>query len=537
MKAITKRTIAAIASMALTLTGLAGCGSKKNDAAAQVDAATATFPLEESVTFTALTHEPSFAGQEINDRLIAQRLEEATNVHIDWTVYVDDQFGEKKQLALAKKELPDIVFDAQMSQYDLLRYAKDGTIIAVDDLIDQYMPNLKKILDENPRYRALITAPDGHIYSFPWIEELGSGKEAIQAIGGIPWINKAWLDELGLEIPSTPQELTEVLRAFKKAYPDSLPLSFIMNGGNEDVGVLLSAFGYGDNADHYVVTNDQKVVYTLADEGIIPGLEWLHTLYTEGLIDPEIFTQDYNTYVSKAASNRYGLFLAWDNTSAGTPSDYVALPPLQNEDGVACATRQNAMGFEIGRCVISGTNPNPALTAKWIDQLYDPIQSLQNNWGTYGDETQDNIFEMKDDGTLQHLPISEGVVPYELRMKTNLGGPLAVLDSYYGTYTTMPDDAKLRLNTISELYAPAMANEYDYPPIFFDIDTTDRITQIETDLKPYAESQKASWIMNGGAEQEWDAYMKKLNEMNLQELLQLKQTGLDSYFASMNSEK
>ena len=65
-----------------------------------------------------------------------------------------------------------------MSQYDLLRYAKDGTIIAVDDLIDPYMPNLKKILDENPRYRALITAPDGHIYSFPWIEELGSGKEA-----------------------------------------------------------------------------------------------------------------------------------------------------------------------------------------------------------------------------------------------------------------------------------------------------------------------------------------------------------------------
>ena len=144
---------------------------------------------------------------------------------------------------------------------------------------------------------------------------------------------------------------------------------------------------------------------------------------------------------------------------------------------------------------------------------------------------------MKEDGTLQHLPIAEGVVPYELRMKTNLGGPLAVLDSYYGTYTTMPDDAKLRLDTISELYSSAMANDYNYPPIFFDIDTMDRITQIETDLKPYAESQKASWIMNGGAEQEWDAYITKLNEMNLQELLQLKQTGLDNYFASMNSEK
>ena len=34
------------------------------------------------------------------------------------------------------------------------------------------MPNLSKILEENPEYRKMITAPDGHIYSFPWIEEL-----------------------------------------------------------------------------------------------------------------------------------------------------------------------------------------------------------------------------------------------------------------------------------------------------------------------------------------------------------------------------
>ncbi len=87
---------------------------------------------------------------------------------------------------------------------------------------------------------------------------------------------------------------------------------------------------------------------------------------------------------------------------------------------------------------------------------------------------------------------------------------------------------------IAQLYAPAMECDYNYPPIFFDIDTTDRITQIETDLKPYAESQKAAWSMNGGVAEEWDAYITKLSEMNLQELLQLKQTGLDNYFASMN---
>ena len=53
-------------------------------------------------------------------------------------------------------------------------------------------------------------------------------------------------------------------------------------------------------------------------------------------------------------------------------------------------------------------------------------------------------------------------------------GPLAVLDSYYGQYTTMPDDAKLRLDVIQSEFAPAMESDYDYPPIFFDIDTTDR---------------------------------------------------------------
>lgn len=518
---------------ALTLTA---CGSKEtasSSAASTVDAGSVEFPLEQSVQFTALTHQPSFAPQEPNDRLIAQRLEEATNVHIDWTVYVDDQFGEKKQLALAKKELPDMVFDAQMSQYDLLRYSKDGTIIALDELIDTYMPNLQAVLEARPEYRSLITAPDGHIYSFPWIEELGSGKTAIQAVGGIPFINKKWLDELGLAMPQTTDELTEVLRAFKAAHPDSLPLSFVMNGGNEDVCILLSGFGLGDNPDHYVVTNDKKVHYSLAEKDLLPGLEWLHSLYAEGLIDPEVFTHDYNTYVSKAASNRYGLFTAWDNTSAGTPSDYEALPPLKNADGQTNITRQNAMGFEIGRCVLTVTNPNPALAARWIDQLYAPVQSVQDNWGTYGDETMDNVFELKADGTLKHLPIPQGVVPYELRMKTNLGGPLAILDEYYGVYTTKPDDAMLRLDIMEQLYAPAMQCEYNYPPVFFDIDTTNRITQIETDLKPYAEAQKAAWIMNGNTEAEWDGYIQHLEQLGLQELMDLKQSGLDSYFANM----
>ena len=93
---------------------------------------------------------------------------------------------------------------------DVIKYASQGMLIPLEDMIDEYMPNLKKILDENPQYRKQITAPDGHIYSLPTINELNPTTHD-------KWfINKTWLDNLGLEVPTTKEELEQVLLAFKK---------------------------------------------------------------------------------------------------------------------------------------------------------------------------------------------------------------------------------------------------------------------------------------------------------------------------------
>ena len=79
----------------------------------------------------------------------------------------------------------------------------------------------------------MITAPDGHIYSFPWIEELGAGKESIHSVNDFPWINVEWLNKLGLKMPTTTEELKQVLIAFKTKDPngngkaDEIPMSFI----------------------------------------------------------------------------------------------------------------------------------------------------------------------------------------------------------------------------------------------------------------------------------------------------------------------
>lgn len=237
---------------------LTACSSKSSTASPDYELKNITFPLKKEVTLKFMTNTSTMAPKNPNEKLILKRLEKETGVHIDWTNYQSD-FAEKRNLDISSGDLPDAIHNDGASDVELMSWAKQGVIVPVEDLIDKYMPNLKKILDENPEYRSLITAPDGHIYSFPWIEELGEGKESIHSVNDMAWINKEWLDKLGLEMPQTMDDLVKVLEAFKTQDPngngkaDEIPISFINDGGNEDFKLLFGAYGEGDNDDHIVV--------------------------------------------------------------------------------------------------------------------------------------------------------------------------------------------------------------------------------------------------------------------------------------------
>ena len=83
------------------------------------------FPLKETEELSLLQSAPATSTQDPNERVIFQRLEEQTNVHIDWTCFVSDQFSDKRiWLWPSFGNLPDGLFNAGMSDYDLLRYAK-----------------------------------------------------------------------------------------------------------------------------------------------------------------------------------------------------------------------------------------------------------------------------------------------------------------------------------------------------------------------------------------------------------------------------
>ena len=527
----------ALLSTATVLT-LAACGSSGGASSPDYELTDVSFPLEETVSLKMSTSSSPLAPADPNEKLIFQRLEEQSGVNIEWKNYSSD-YIEKRNLDISSGDLPDAMWNAGASDYDLLSWAEDGIIIPLEDLINEHMPNFKKVLDENPEYLAMVTAPDGHIYSLPWIEELGQDKESIHTVNDIPWINVDWLETLGLEMPQTTDELMVVLEAFKTQDPngngeaDEIPISFINDGGNEDMKFLFGAFGIGDNDDHLVVNDDGTIDFTADNEEFKNGVAYFNEMYNKELIDVEAFEQDWNAYVAKGKEQLFGVYFTWDKANvSGANDSYEPLPALAGPSGEKHVTRTNGFGFSRDRFVITSANKNLELTAKWADQMYVPIQSVQNNWGTYGDETQQNIFEyVEATDSLKHLPL-EGTAPGELRQKTEAGGPLAILDDYYGTVTTMPDDAQWRLDIFKDTYLADVHNQFNYPRVFLSLEQADRIAQIEADLMPFVSRKRAEWIANGKIAEEWDAYLEELNRLGLEEWMQIKQDAYDTYLSN-----
>ncbi len=134
-------------------------------------------------------------------------------------------------------------------------------------------------------------------------------------------------------------------------------MSFIINNGDQDPAIFINGFGegYGDTGDHFAVTDEGNVIYTTVQEGYKEGIQWLHKLVTEKLVDPEAFTQEWSTYVAKGKNHRYGLCFTWDIANIDNNEDYVMLPALTGPDGMRNITRQNnseTSGFDRGRCVL-----------------------------------------------------------------------------------------------------------------------------------------------------------------------------------------
>lgn len=246
---------------------------------------------DEPITLRVMIANTPEHPDDMNEQELIQRAEERTGIHIEWVMPGSSAFNEQKSLALASGDMPDIILNG-LTDSEIARYGADGTLMAYNELMEEYpgmAPNLEHIYEERPDIKRFITSPDGNIYSAPRINEGAWMKQNGNAI-----INVQWLDNLGLEMPTSIDELKEVLRAFKEQDAngngdpnDEIPLTMAasdvkLQGNSGGFNLLMGSFGVIADND-FRMLQDGKLVCSATTEGWKEGIAWYHELYEEAL--------------------------------------------------------------------------------------------------------------------------------------------------------------------------------------------------------------------------------------------------------------
>jgi putative aldouronate transport system substrate-binding protein len=293
---------------------------------------------------------------------------------------------------------------------------------------------------------------------------------------------------------------------------------------------LFGTFGQLDDIYHFVV-NDGEVVYTPTTEPYKQAVSWFHDLYSKGLIDKEVFTHDKNVYVAKIQDpgKIVGIFLGWSGnaTAAANKDDYVAMAPLKNTNGEQIWRTVDAKIISKGSFAITNQAEHPEVLMRWIDESYDMETSLEICQGLLG-----HALEITPDGRYQQMELPEGTT---LDTVIHDFGP-----GNDGTFAVMqPIIDKLNLNAnlterkeLDKFYSQYNVPAEDmYPNVFFTEDEIEEIGVLQTDIDSYVAQKYAGWIVEGGVEEEWDKFQKKLKDMNVDRYIEIYKTAYDRYNA------
>src|SRR5699024_199237 len=212
-----------------------GNGANENE-----EASSGEVGYPESLSYwIALDANVAATSKNLNEVGVYQEIEKITGTKVDFKhpSGEGEQVTEQFNLMLNSKDLPDVI------ETNWLTVPKGpdnaintGTIIRLNELIEEHAPNFNQYLNDNPDIKKMITTDEGNIYSFPFIR----GDEALRVFMG-PMLRKDWLDKLDLDVPETIDEWEEVMTAIREGDPNG-------NGEKDETPLLLELGeikGYG----------------------------------------------------------------------------------------------------------------------------------------------------------------------------------------------------------------------------------------------------------------------------------------------------
>ncbi len=509
--------------------------------------------VNEKVTLKVYGSRNSNTFEDWNDFIMLQEMEETTNVHIEWELVEDSTYNDTRSIKLTSGDLPDVVKNG-LTATEIIRYGNDGLFIPLDELQEKYAPNYMAAMDSDygkqVAMKACSTTPDGHRYTFactglaPWI--------GLNRIGAI---NTDWLKAVGMDMPTTLDEFTEVLKAFKTKDPngngqaDEIPLSWqgavMGTNGAWDFGLNWLGDSFQCPSPQSLMNvKDGKVYFVAATEEYKNFVNWLHELYSEGLLDDTGFSQTGDQYKAKLSAETpvVGVASVWeigdDMATNEAYNHYAYLDPLKGLNGEEATPYTTVYDVNIGWWAVTKDCENPEIAVRLADYFYeDPRRNLELIEGRMGEETneKEQIRQVPctvcNDGVAYMVgDAPEGVNTQTFRNKCcpSSGVPYYIPTEAYEKWQHLHyTDAKAE--KIRNNKENPNADLETLPSLLYTTEEADIINQVQAQLITDVNRITAEWVANGKINEEWDSYLDSLKNMRMEEMVNATQAAYDRF--------
>jgi len=439
------------------------------------------------------------------------------NVSINWSLYPMADRGTKEATMLNTGDLPDIMWFGG-ARDKVSTYGDMGYFLNLMDYLD-YMPNLKQYLEDYPQYE-YFKADDGALYC---VVDL----QTIDRISECYFYNKTQLDALGMEVPTTWDEMLECMRAFKAAKPDSTPyITYAWGQGTYES--YLSLINHGHRGFYY---DGEKWTWAVSDpdSGYKELIEMLHTMYSEGLISPEFSTMGEDTYKQIVMDGdwlfttlyfgtiRNEVFMGEEPTYEYA---YLPTPVMHEGDKPMVPITVGFDGLNSWAYFVNADVENPELMCSYLDTIISPEAGMAFDWGVQG-----LTYDYDENGNPYYL---EGYTTPEERKEAGVGNfwdPRFIHNTgnQYSAYLAYPEQDQLIMDQVLE---GLVSGEYTYQyplrrtPLFTN-EENETIAFSTTPMNTYKDENIIQFIDGSRDLGQWDDFVSEvLAYGNLDEVLE-----------------
>lgn len=347
---------------------------------------------KEKITLKIL--KPAMANDSVySDMDMMKDYEKQTNIFLKWNTPPVNSFRQQFNLILnSGSDLPDFVIAPPQEQIE--KYGQLGVFIALNDLIENHMPNLKNAFGKrNKQMIRDIKSSDGKIYCLPQLAPLGDEPNA----NNIMVVREDWLEKLNLSMPETIDDWYNVFKAFKTKDPngngkaDEWPFSGAGANGTGLRAARSFAIAWGvfepllSKYDGFYVADkmypyDGKIHYGPIQDRYREAMEWVIRVYSQGFIDPEILTNNGKAFQSRILQNIVGSSRTFVNgglanvaiasRNLGESVKMREAPIIKGPYGDQIHPYNVKSNLLTNAMAITNTNKYPVETVKWADYWY-----------------------------------------------------------------------------------------------------------------------------------------------------------------------